>query len=253
MYSIGQLSRKTGVTVRTLDYYDEIGLITSSSKTDGGHRLYDDNDVLHLEQVLALKYMGFSLQQVQKILNQSTASWEQSLEQQLQMIRQKQKQLNKLERTIQGVLYSIRFENDVKWPVIFDMIHTFQKDTDTIHRLLEGYFSRDEYETIKDLNSQTYEKDFHEWQQIIHEIRANLNEDPGSEIAQRLAKGWMEKVDTMFSGNRELESKMWDAIKYHSGGAIFYPMDEDVVSFMDRAITIMYQHERKNRRTEGGV
>jgi len=84
-----------------LDYYDEIGLITPSSSTEGGHRLYDDSDVLRLEQILSLKYMGFSLQQIQKILNQSTVSWKQSLEQQLRMIQQQQKHLSELERTIQ--------------------------------------------------------------------------------------------------------------------------------------------------------
>ncbi|HLR68144.1 MAG TPA: MerR family transcriptional regulator [Virgibacillus sp.] len=255
MYSIGQLSKKIGVTVRTLDYYDEIGLITPSSNTEGGHRLYDDSDVLRLEQILALKYMGFSLQQIQKILNQSTVSWKQSLEQQLRMIQQQQKHLSELERTIQGVLYSVQFENDVKWAIIFDIIHMFQKDGSTVHRLFENYFDPDEREIIKHLNEQTNENDFYKWQQIIQEVRENLNEDPGSETAQRLARQWMNKVDVMFSGNKKLEAKMWEAIKEHSEDMVFYPMDTDVVSFMDRAITIMYQrksNKKENGNDEGG-
>ena len=119
---------------------------------------------LRLEQILGLKYMGFSLQQIQKILNQSTVSWKQSLEQQLRMIQQQQKHLRELERIIQGVLYSVQFENDVKWTVIFDIIHMFQKYTSTVHRLFESYFYPDERDIIKHLNEQTNENDFYKWQ-----------------------------------------------------------------------------------------
>ncbi|MBY7141874.1 MerR family transcriptional regulator [Virgibacillus sp. NKC19-3] len=250
MYSIGQLSKKTGVTVRTLDYYDEIGLITPSSSTEGGHRLYDDDDVLRLEQILALKYIGFSLQQVQEVLEQSTASWEQSLEQQLKMIQQQQKHLKELERAVQGVLYSIRFEEEVRWPVIFDMIHMFQQDTDATRRLFENYFNPDEHEAIKDVGTQMNENDFREWQKIIHAVRANIHVDASSETAQQLARQWMDKVDAMFSGDEVLEAKMWKAIKDHSGEITFYPMDEEVVSFIDRAVTIMHKRERNKKDNE---
>lgn len=75
MYSIGQLSKETGVTVRTLDYYDEINLLNPSSTTEGGHRLYAEDDVLRLQQVLAMKYMGFSLEQIKEKLDESVVTW----------------------------------------------------------------------------------------------------------------------------------------------------------------------------------
>ena len=84
MYTIGKLSKNTGVTVRTLDYYDEIGLMKPSSKTEGGHRLYSEDDVLRLERILALKYMGFSLEQIKDILENSTSTWQESIQQQLE-------------------------------------------------------------------------------------------------------------------------------------------------------------------------
>lgn len=244
MYAIGQLSKKTGVTIRTLDYYDEIGLITPSASTEGGHRLYDDDDVMHLEQILSLKYMGFSLQQIRKILKESTSTWAQSLQQQLEMIQQKQKHLEKLERTIQAVLYAVRFEGDVKWPIIFDMIQMFQQDTEPNRYLFEDYLEPADRQDIKNVDYQMDEKDFQEWKEIIHAVRANLHEDPGSDIAQQLAKQWLDKVDVMFSGNIELERKMWKAIKDHSDSIVFYPMDKEVVNFIDQASKIM--HERKS-------
>lgn len=249
MYSIGQLSKKTGVTIRTLDYYDKIGLVLPSSSTEGGHRLYEDEDVLRLEQILSLKYIGFSLQQISKILEESTSTWEQSLEQQLKMIQQKQEHLKKLEKTLQAVLYSIQFEEDVKWPVIFEMIQLFHKDTkrpgNVFDNFLHENFKPDERETIKHLDTPMNKADLHEWKEIIHTVREHLTENPESETAQQLAKQWMDKVDTMFFEDSALKKKMWKTIKDHSEDIIFYPMDQEVVDFIDRATAIMYEREAK--------
>ena len=78
MYSIGKLSKKTGVTKRTLDYYDEIGLLKPQSTTGGGHRLYGEDEVFKLEQILAMKYIGFPLEQIKLIIEESTQTWEEA-------------------------------------------------------------------------------------------------------------------------------------------------------------------------------
>src|SRR5690606_40584262 len=100
MYTIGKLSKNTGVTVRTLDYYDEIGLIKPSSKTSGGHRLYSEDDVMKLERVLALKYMGFSLDQIKDILENSTSNWQDSIQHQLELVKREQERLKMLEQAL---------------------------------------------------------------------------------------------------------------------------------------------------------
>ena len=75
--------------MRTLDYYDEIGLMKPSSKTEGGHRLYSEGmDVLRLERILALKYMGFSLEQIKDIPGTFNFDlWQESIQQQLELVR----------------------------------------------------------------------------------------------------------------------------------------------------------------------
>lgn len=194
MYSIGQLSKKTGVTVRTLDYYDEVGLVVPSSATDGGHRLYSENDVLRLEQVLALKYMGFSLQQIKKILKESTVSWQQSIDQQLAMVKQQQIRLQALEKALEGVLYSIEFEEEVNWSIIFEMIRLFQQDPECAFRMFEKHFNNEEAKEIVRLNVRLGKEDLRKWHDIILEIQAHLDEDPGSDISQSLANRWLEQV-----------------------------------------------------------
>src|SRR6201988_5498959 len=61
---VGELAKRTGLTVRTLHHYDEIGLLKPSLHTEAGHRLYTAADVARLQQVLSLRQLGFSLEQV---------------------------------------------------------------------------------------------------------------------------------------------------------------------------------------------
>src|ERR1700752_611302 len=66
---VGELARRTGLTVRTLHHYDQIGLLRPSLDTDTGHRLYTAADIARLQQVLSLRQLGFSLEQVRDCLD----------------------------------------------------------------------------------------------------------------------------------------------------------------------------------------
>src|SRR4051794_35675747 len=66
---VGELARRTGLTVRTLHHYDEIGLLRPSLRTEAGPRLYTGGDVARLQQVLSLRQLGFSLEEVRGCLD----------------------------------------------------------------------------------------------------------------------------------------------------------------------------------------
>ncbi|MCI0376309.1 MAG: MerR family transcriptional regulator [Gemmataceae bacterium] len=66
---VGELAKRTGLTIRTLHHYDEIGLLKPSLYTDSGHRLYTAADVARLQQVVSLRQLGFSLEEIGDCLN----------------------------------------------------------------------------------------------------------------------------------------------------------------------------------------
>lgn len=72
MKTVGELAALTGITVRTLHHYDEIGLVTPSRRSPQGHRLYDDDDVVRLQQVLVLRALGLSLEAIADALSDRT-------------------------------------------------------------------------------------------------------------------------------------------------------------------------------------
>lgn len=63
-YRIGELAKKCKVTVRTIRYYESLGLLKTQSRTDGGQRLYSDEDVVYVNRITELKELDFTLQEI---------------------------------------------------------------------------------------------------------------------------------------------------------------------------------------------
>ena len=66
--TVGEVAKKMGVTVRTLQYYDKEGLLSPSAESEGGRRLYTDKDLVMLHQIISLKSLGFSLDDIKQRL-----------------------------------------------------------------------------------------------------------------------------------------------------------------------------------------
>ena len=66
--TVGELAKRMGTTVRTLQYYDKENLLKPSAESEGGRRLYTDKDMIRLHQILSLKSLGFSLEDIKEHL-----------------------------------------------------------------------------------------------------------------------------------------------------------------------------------------
>ncbi len=69
--TVGELARLTGITVRTLHHYDELGLVVPSQRTVAGYRLYDDADVIRLQQVLLFRELGLPLDDIARAIDEA--------------------------------------------------------------------------------------------------------------------------------------------------------------------------------------
>lgn len=68
LWKVGELAKLTGLTLRTLRFYDQIGLFSPSAYSDSGHRLYNEADLSRLQQILSLKELGLSLEEIKSIV-----------------------------------------------------------------------------------------------------------------------------------------------------------------------------------------
>jgi DNA-binding transcriptional MerR regulator len=73
-YRTGQFAKMTSVTLRTLRFYDKVGLLSPTEYTEAGYRLYSEDDLLTLQHILALKFLGFSLDEIKACLHARAGS-----------------------------------------------------------------------------------------------------------------------------------------------------------------------------------
>jgi MerR family transcriptional regulator, thiopeptide resistance regulator len=112
-WSIGDLARASGVTVRTLYYYDEIGLVPASERTPSGHRRYTDDDVRRLYRVRALAQLGLSLDEVATVLGgaEDLSTLRDLLHAQQADLDTKARQLDDLRRRVRGLVEQLDGES----------------------------------------------------------------------------------------------------------------------------------------------
>jgi DNA-binding transcriptional MerR regulator len=94
--TVKAVSGIAGVSVRTLHHYDELGLLVPSGRSDAGYRLYTDSDLEHLQQVLFFKELGFSLQDIRRIMGDPTFDRSKGLRAQRKLVERKTQKLTEM-------------------------------------------------------------------------------------------------------------------------------------------------------------
>ena len=133
--TVGEVAKKMGVTVRTLQYYDKKGLLSPSAESEGGRRLYTDKDLIRLHQIISLKSLGFSLDDIKErlISLETPADVANALTEQADDIRQKieqlQASLSAIEQTVNfkkyaDIIVNLQMKNDSYY-----LIKRFDDDT----------------------------------------------------------------------------------------------------------------------------
>ena len=93
MKTVNEVSKLTGVSIRTLQYYDKIGLLTPAMRTEAGYRLYDDTALERLQQILLFRELEFSLSDIKAILEAPDFDMKKALSQQIELLTLKKQRL----------------------------------------------------------------------------------------------------------------------------------------------------------------
>ncbi len=103
MMTVKEVSRRTGVSVRTLQYYDNIGLLKACAYTDAGYRLYDEACLVRLQQILLFRELEFPLKDIAKILNSPDFDSGKALQQQIRLLTLKKEHIENLITLARGI------------------------------------------------------------------------------------------------------------------------------------------------------
>ena len=211
---VGELARRTGLTIRALHHYDEIGLLKPSLHTEAGHRRYTSSDVARLQQVISLRQLGFSLEEVRDCLNRPDFS---PLEviglHRARLLEQIQLQQKLCER-LETIAAHLRAAGEVSAE---EFLHTIEVMT-----MMEKLYTPEQMKQFEQMSKQVAPEEIRfveeAWTSLLAEVRANRDLDPASPQAQALARRWDELTKrTMRSYEPFAELKQAIADNYKQG------------------------------------
>lgn len=256
MIHIHEVAKLTKITVRTLRYYDQIGLLTATSKTEGGHRLYSEEDMKKLQQIQFLKGMGYRLQDIKEMLCDAKWNWPISLKSQLVYIMEEQERLGSIESSLRELINSIAIEGGDDHLAIQKLIQLSNQNKTKLRTFRENMFNDKQLELWTRLPKMKGEDpDSLEWIALLGQIKRHMKDDPASFRVQNIIRRMLEKQMEEFEGEDEFINKLWELRKSPSQSEKLglYPIEQEVLEFMERAYEIYMSSEHNGSTQQGGV
>ena len=133
-YKIGHFAKMMNVSIRTIRYYDQIGLLKPSKTMSNGYRLYDQKDILKLQKILSLKYMGFSLEDIFSMTVNEDIPLKKSLSMQQRMIQHKIQNLEHIKNSLEKVQNYLEMNQTIDWSEMFKQVELTTKEGELINQ-----------------------------------------------------------------------------------------------------------------------
>jgi len=222
---VAAVARRTGVSVRTLHYYEEIGLLTPSSRTAAGHRLYTPADVQRLQQIRSLQQLGLPLSAIGDCLAAESFDARQLIRDHLARVLEQRRDLERLEHQLRtlGDLLDDGGAGDAQ-------------TTETLLNALElitmydKYFTPQQQERLKAHSG----RDEQVVTPAIQELDAARQRGvkPSSEEAQRLWQRFQEAVESVAGGDEEMTKSIYKLLHDEKQARKDHGISEELFAYL---------------------
>ncbi|HEX8183650.1 MAG TPA: MerR family transcriptional regulator [Blastocatellia bacterium] len=240
-YQASEFAELAGVTVRALHHYDRLRLLRPSGRTAAGYRLYGEGDFARLQQIVTLKFIGFSLKQIKELLDRGSFDLSAALRLQREIIKEKRRHLDLAIQAIEKAERVMSSGGEPDWEAFKKVIEVInmQKDMDWMNK----YYSEEAQQKLAQTPREVVEQGQQDWATLIKEAEAAVaqGEDPASEKAQALAVRWSNLIKAFTGGNPEISeglSKLY-ADQANWPSTFQKPYSDEVGAFMCEAVAIL--------------
>jgi DNA-binding transcriptional MerR regulator len=207
---VGELARRTGSTVRTLHHYDEIALLKPSLHTESGHRLYTLVDLARLQQIVSLRQLGFTLDQIRDCLQRPDFSPLELIFMHIARLREQVALEQRLCERLEAIAAHLRKAGDVSAD---DFLKTIEEMT-----MIESYYTPEQLEKLKkrgeEIGHERIQQVQAEWPELIAQVRAEMEKgtDPLAPEVLAMAQRWMGLINEFTGGDPGIErsvGRLW--------------------------------------------
>lgn len=236
IFTIGELVQKSGVSIRTLRYYDSIDLLKPSDYTEGGHRLYSTEDLSTLQNIKSLQFLGLPLKEIKDMLQKKKIKGEnilKSLNDQKQLFEVKKLEIINILSDLNHLIETVK---DDEIEIFCAMLQKlmFAENTET---WFKEHFSKDITDELFSINkSEELDLD-RKWTKVLSEIKHLTITDaiPSSKEAQETVRTLLQLMNETMKGNLDLVEKklpFTETFKFPN------PFTEQEQLFLKEAISI---------------
>lgn len=236
-YRIQELCKLASISVRTLHYYDEIKLLKPKHRGPNGHRIYSEDELLRLQQIVVLKFVGLSLNQIKTLLEDKNYNLLDSLKMQLNALSEEQVRIEKISNFLNYFIKQKELKQTIDWSSITKIIEIISlKQADT-----EAWYKK--YFTSKELpHFELFaKKRTAEWMDLFNLTKNNLHTDPKSDFGQDLANQWLKLTEEIYGHIPEVKNKLWIAYKAGMIPHDYFPYDKAVIQYLENANDLFKQ------------
>lgn len=245
-YTVGAFAQMAGVTVRTLHFYDEAGLLKPSRQMGNQRRQYQQADLLRLQQILTLKRLGFSLQEIETLLDSPTYDVSQSLRIQRDAVAQQIGQLQSAYYALTRTLEAVEAGQAIDWRQVATIIQALS-DPDKNQWMIR-YYREEDWDWLRDramtMTPEQVELGARAWEDLHADFRAVSHLPPDHADVQTVAER-MQKLILMFTeGRPEIEAalgKLYSDVSQIPETLLPQGHDQEFQNFMHQALTIYRQ------------
>ncbi|OMF63988.1 MerR family transcriptional regulator [Paenibacillus sp. FSL R5-0766] len=242
-WTTGQVSKQRNISVRTLRYYDQIGLLTPSHKEDNGRRYYSEEDLFTLEKITLLKSLSLSLEDIQNVMNK--LSFRHIL---IAHHNHLQEQLTSIQGSIvntTSLINMIDLEGILSWDRVSHLVHNVQP----ISKQWIDYFDTEEVAFLQRSlpNLSNNDKTTQQYVSLIRRIEWCIQESvpPQSDEGYNIACELMKLSHDTFNGDEKLMEKFWEVRKLPAAESGLYPVSDEVLNFVE--LSTAYAHETESK------
>lgn len=229
-YNINQLAKIAEVSVRTLHHYDDIGLLTSSRNTRNQYRIYEEKDLLKLQQILFFRELDFKLEDIKKILENPKFDIANALNDHKQMILLKRRRLNELLKTIDKTINKVTNKK-------------YMKDEE-----LYGGFTKEEMEKYQEEAKEKW-GDTEAYKQSTERVK-KMGKDGLNKVLEESGKLTIEIADAMKKGLSPESIEVQKLIaKHYEGLRVFYEPTKEIYAGLAK----MYVEDKRFKKNYENV
>jgi MerR family transcriptional regulator, thiopeptide resistance regulator len=213
-YQAHEFAKRAGVTVRALHHYDRLGLLKPSGRTDAGYRFYTDRDFVRLEQIVALKFIGFPLSKIRDLLNRKDQDRREldlsaMLRQQRQILAEKRDHLDRAVRAIERAEQVVASGQESDWEPFRKIIEVIQMQTRK--DWMKKYYTEEQLADLgKRWSPEVQAESERGWAALARDTEEAIarGEDPSGAAGQELATQRRELLRQFTGGDPEMEKNL---------------------------------------------